>query len=106
MYAIMMASGKQFRVEPGTVLDLDRMDAEPGSVLTYTDQVLLVHDEAGIKIGAPTVPGAVVELEVVGHLRGDKLVVFKMKRRKRYRRTQGHRQELTRVKIKGITVAG
>ena len=103
MYAIMMASGKQFRVEPGIVLDLDRMEVEPGATVTCTDKVLLVHDESGIKIGAPTVPGVTVELEVVGHLRGDKIVVFKMKRRKRYRRTQGHRQELTRVKVKSIT---
>ena len=103
MYAIMMASGKQFRVEPGTVLDLDRMEVEPGTTVVCTDKVLLVHDDNGIKVGAPTVPGATVELEVVGHLRGDKIVVFKMKRRKRYRRTQGHRQELTRVKVKSIT---
>jgi large subunit ribosomal protein L21 len=105
MYAIMMASGKQFRVEPGTVLDLDRMDVEPGTVVTCKDQVLFVHDDKGITVGTPTVPGVTVELEVVGHLRGDKIVVFKMKRRKRYRRTQGHRQELTRVKVKGISVA-
>ena len=103
MYAIIMVGGKQFRVEQGTVLDIDRLDAEPGSVVT-NDQVLMFNDDSGVKVGKPTLAGAKVELEVVAHLRGDKIVVFKMKRRKRYRRTHGHRQELTRVKVKELFV--
>ncbi len=104
MYAIIQAGGKQLRVEPGTVLDIERLDAAPGSVVTLQDQVLLVRDDAGVKIGKPALAGAKVELEVVKHLRGAKILVFKMKRRKRYRRTHGHRQELTRVKVKEISV--
>lgn len=104
MYAIILAGGKQVRVEQGTVLDVDRLDAAPGSVVTLNDKVLLVSDAGGVKVGKPVLAGTKVELEVVSHLRGDKIVVFKMKRRKRYRRTHGHRQELTRVKVKEISV--
>jgi len=103
MYAIIMACGRQYRVETGMVLDLDRMTAEPGTVVPLNDQVLLYSDDAGTKIGTPVVAGSTVELEVLEHRRGTKIVVFKMKRRKRYRRKQGHRQELTRVRVKSIT---
>lgn len=102
MYAIVQTCGRQYKVEPGTVLELDRMEAEPGSVVNL-DNVLLVRDDSGLAIGKPVVAGAKVALEVLEHLRGEKITVFKMKRRKRYRRTQGHRQELTRVKVTGIT---
>jgi large subunit ribosomal protein L21 len=104
MYAIILADGKQFRVENGTVFDMDRVAAEPGSVLTLENQVLMLRDDAGVRIGTPVISGAKIELEVLKHLRGEKITVFKMKRRKRYRRKQGHRQELSRVKVKSIVV--
>ena len=105
MYAIIRTSGKQYRVEPGTVLELDRLEGEPGKILTLDASVLLVSDDQGIKVGTPVVSGVAVDLEVLGHLRGEKLVVFKMKRRKRNRRKNGHRQELTRVRVKEIRAA-
>jgi large subunit ribosomal protein L21 len=78
---------------------------EPGQSVNLDNSVLLLRTDDGVKIGTPTVPGASVELQIVEHLRGDKIVVFKMKRRKRYRRTQGHRQELTKVLVKDIRCA-
>jgi large subunit ribosomal protein L21 len=84
------------------VMEVDRLEAEPGAVVTL-DQVLLMRDDNGLAVGAPVVAGATVAIEVVEHLRGEKITVFKMKRRKRYRRTQGHRQELTRVKVTAIS---
>ncbi|OGV63799.1 MAG: 50S ribosomal protein L21 [Lentisphaerae bacterium RIFOXYB12_FULL_65_16] len=102
MYAIIKASGKQYRVEPGTEFETDRLQGEPGQSLNLDNSVLLLRTDDGVKIGTPVVPGAKVELQIVEHLRGDKIVVFKMKRRKRYRRTQGHRQELTKVLVKDI----
>lgn len=104
MYAIMVANGKQYRVEPGTVLDLDHVNAEAGAVVTMDNSVLLVHDDAGIKVGSPTVPGAAVDFEIIKHLRGPKLVIFKMKRRKRSRRKNGFRAAVTQVKVKDIRV--
>ncbi len=101
MYAIVQACGRQYKVEPGMVLEMDRLAAEPGSKVTL-DQVLLVRDDQGLAVGVPVVPNARVAVEVLEHFRGDKIVVFKMRRRKRYRRTQGHRQELTRVKVTEI----
>jgi len=105
MYAIIRACGKQYRVEPGMVLDLDRLQGEPGQTVVLDDAVLLVSQESGVTVGQPTVPGAKVSLEIGDHRRAAKIVVFKMKRRKRYRRKQGHRQELTRVTVKDIVLA-
>jgi len=101
-FAILQLQGHQYRVEPGTVLTVDRLDtatATPGSTVTFTD-VLFACDAAGIvHIGAPTLPGSSVKAEVIEHLRGEKLRIFKMKPKKRYRRTQGHRSELTTVRV-------
>jgi len=105
MYAIIKACGKQYRVEPGMVLDLDRLPGDPGQTVVLDDAVLLVSQDGAVTVGRPTVPGAKVSLEIGSHLRGGKIVVFKMKRRKRYRRKQGHRQELTRVTVKDIVLA-
>ena len=105
MYAIIQTGGRQFRVEPGMEVELDRLEAAPGTVVTLPQSVLLLSNEQGVTVGAPVVAGAAVEIEVLEHFRGDKIVVFKMKRRKRYRRKQGHRQELTKVRIKEITVS-
>ena len=104
MYAIIKASGRQFRVEPGTVFFMDRLAASPGETITLTQDVLMVGDNGTVTIGKPAVEGAKVELEVMDHLRGEKLIVFKMRRRKGSRKEQGHRQELTRVRVKDIAV--
>lgn len=105
MYAIIQTGGRQFRVEPGMEVELDRLEAAPGTVVTLPESVLLLSDDQGVRVGVPVIAGAAVALEVLEHLRGDKLVVFKMKRRKRYRRKQGHRQELTKVRVKEITIS-
>ncbi len=104
MYAIIKASGRQYKIEPGTVFEVDRLAGEPGDVVALDDHVLLLSKDGEVAIGAPTVPGAKVELEIQEHFRGKKVIAFKMKRRKRYRRKRGHRQELTRVAVKNITV--
>ncbi|MBR0458073.1 MAG: 50S ribosomal protein L21 [Victivallales bacterium] len=104
MYAIIKTSGKQYKVEKGTVLTLDRQKGEAGDAINLDDNVLMVSDGDNVTFGTPTVKGAKVTLEIKEHLRGPKLVVFKMKRRKRYRNKQGHRQELTKVEVKDIVL--
>ncbi len=101
MYAIIASGGKQYRVEPGALVTLERLSGEVGSKLDL-DQVLMVSDGTEVKIGRPTVAGAKVISEIVAHTRGDKIDVFKFKKRKKYRRKTGHRQELTRVRIAEI----
>jgi large subunit ribosomal protein L21 len=93
--------GAQYRVEQGQTLDVALMDAEPGTEVVL-DEVLLVGDTADVKIGAPLVANARVVAEVVGEARGEKIIVFKYKRKKRYRRRTGHRQDYTRLAIKAI----
>ena len=102
MYALIKTSGKQYKVEVGTVLELDRIAAEVGSTIELNENVLMVGDGDKVTIGTPLVAGASVTLEVKEHMRGPKLIVFKMKRRKRYRVKKGHRQELTKVEVKDI----
>lgn len=101
MYAVIETGGKQYRVAPGDTLDIERLETEAGKPHTF-DRVLLVAIEGKISVGAPTVAAARVTADVTQHLRGEKKIAFKMKRRKGYHRTVGHRQELTRVKITGI----
>jgi large subunit ribosomal protein L21 len=98
MYAIFEAKGKQFRAEPEATLRLPTLDAEPGDRVTF-DQVLLAGREDEIIVGQPSLDGAAVAAEVLRHGRDDKIVVYKMKRRKGYRRKQGHRQGFTEVRI-------
>ena len=105
MYAVIATSGKQYRVEPGTVFATDRLTGEPGEILTLDSSVLMVDADGEVKVGTPTLEGATVELEILEHYRGKKCIVFKMKRRKRHRRKQGHRQQLTRVAVKAINVS-
>ena len=103
MYAVVETGGKQYRVAPGDTLEIERLEAaEPGKPLVL-DRVLLVAKEGGqFAVGTPTVANASIIADVVEHLRGKKTVSFKMKRRKGYHKTIGHRQELTRIKITEI----
>ena len=101
MYAVVKIKGQQFRVEPGHKLQVPLMDAEAGADVTF-DEVMLVADGDDIKVGSPNLEGASVTAEVLGHGRSRKVVVFKKKRRKNYRRKKGHRQPFTEVSIKGI----
>ena len=102
MYAIMQSGGKQHTVKVGDFVELEKIEGEIGAEVVF-DTVLAVGEEGGkLNIGTPVVAGAAVKAEIVDQFRGKKIVVFKMKRRKSYRRTQGHRQSLTRVKITAI----
>jgi large subunit ribosomal protein L21 len=104
-YAIVEASGQQFWLQPNRYLDLDRLAAEVDSTVTL-ESVLLVKDGSGTTLGQPYVKGASVELKVLAHRRGPKLLVYKMRPKKKTRRKNGHRQELTRVLVQSITVGG
>ncbi len=102
MYAIMQSGGKQHTVKVGDFVELEKLEGEVGAEVVF-DTVLAVGEEGGkLNVGTPVVAGATVKGEIVDQFRGKKIVVFKMKRRKSYRRTQGHRQSLTRVKITAI----
>ena len=103
MYAVVETGSKQYRVSAGDVLEVERLDVSAGQECTF-DRVLLVSHEGKVSVGSPTVSQASVLADVVDHIRGPKKVAFKMKRRKGYHRTVGHRQELTVVKIKEIKV--
>ena len=104
-YAIVEACGKQFWLQPGRYYDLDRLDAAVDKTLRL-DQVLMVHSDAGVTVGTPYVEGGQINLTVLAHRRGPKLIVYKMRRKKKTRSKRGHRQALTRVRVDSITVAG
>jgi large subunit ribosomal protein L21 len=101
MYAVLETGSKQYRVTAGDTLDIERLAVEAGQTYTF-DRVLLVSNENQISVGSPTVANAAIIADVVEHLRGPKTVAFKMKRRKGYHKTIGHRQELTKIRIKEI----
>jgi large subunit ribosomal protein L21 len=101
MYAIIRTGGKQFRAEPGQTIRVPSMAADVGETVTF-DDVLIMHTDDGVEVGAPTVEGASVTGEIVEHGKGKKVIVFKWKRRKNYRRKQGHRQKYTAVRIDEI----
>ena len=101
MYAVFQTGGKQFRAEPGATLQVPSLDAEPGTTVTFED-VLLASDGDDVTVGAPSVSGASVTAEVVAHDRAKKITVFKRKRRKGYRRKQGHRQGYTVIRVADI----
>ena len=103
MYVVLETGGKQYRVAQGETLAVDRIEAEAGKPVTL-DRVLFVSGDDKFSIGAPTVANASVVADVVEHFRGEKKIAFKMKRRKGYHRTVGHRQEMTRIKISEIKV--
>ena len=102
MYAVLETGSKQYRVSAGDKLQIERLAVEAGQPVTF-DRVLLVSNEGQVTVGAPTVANATVIADVLEHIRGEKKIAFKMKRRKGYHKTIGHRQELTVVKIKEIT---
>ncbi len=103
MYAVLETGSKQYRVSAGDTLQIERLPVEAGQPVTF-DRVLLVSNEGKVSVGAPTVSNATVLADVVEHIRGEKKIAFKMKRRKGYHKTIGHRQELTVVKIKEIKI--
>ncbi|MFV0364977.1 MAG: 50S ribosomal protein L21 [Mangrovibacterium sp.] len=101
MYAIVEIAGQQFRVEADRKLYVHRLDAEVGAEVKF-DKVLLVDNDGKIAIGTPIVEGASVSAKVLDHLKGDKVIVFKKKRRKGYKKRNGHRQYLTQILIQSI----
>ncbi len=103
MYAVIETGNKQYRVAAGDTLDVERLEIEAGQPYTF-ERVLLVNNEGKVLVGSPTVANASIVADVVGHIRGPKTVTFKMKRRKGYHKTIGHRQELTKIRIKEIKV--
>ncbi|WP_417534733.1 50S ribosomal protein L21 [Marinobacterium stanieri] len=101
MFAVIVSGGKQYRVQEGQTLKLEKLTADAGSSIEF-DRVLLVGNGDDIKVGAPVVDGAKVAAEVVGHGRGEKVNIIKFRRRKHHMKRQGHRQWFTEVKITGI----
>jgi large subunit ribosomal protein L21 len=101
MYAVIKTGGKQYKVVPGEKLKVEKIPADVGAEIVL-DQVLLVADESSVRLGQPTVAGATVKATVLAHGRGDKVKIFKMRRRKHYQKHQGHRQGFTELKIDGI----
>lgn len=104
-YAIVEASGQQFWLQPNRYYDLDRLTAEIGDSVLL-DQVLLIHDGSAASLGQPYVAGAKVTLKVMEHRRGPKVIVYKMRPKKKTRRKNGHRQDLTRVMVESIALGG
>ena len=104
MYAIIESCGKQYKVEEKMVVFFEKLDAEEGKKVTF-DKVVLVSNDGKVQIGSPYVKGVKVEGKVVAHGKGKKIIVFKMKPKKNYRRKQGHRQPYTKVEITSIKTA-
>ncbi len=101
MYAIVDIAGQQFKVEKNQEIYVHRLDAKEGGVVKF-DNVLLIDNKGKVTVGAPSIAGASVEAKVLSHLKADKVLVFKKKRRKGYQKLNGHRQYLTHIQIKGI----
>ena len=104
MYAIIEACGKQYKVAQGDVVFFEKLDTEEGKKVTF-DKVILVSDEGKVQVGSPYVKGVKVEGKVVSHGKDKKIIVYKMKPKKNYRRKQGHRQPYTKVEITKIKTA-
>ena len=102
--AVFATGGKQYRVKSGDTIVVERLDAEAGDARVF-GQVLLLENDGGVRAGAPYLKDVSVRATVLEHLRADKILVFKMRRRKKSRRTRGHRQHLSRVRIDGIDAA-
>ena len=104
MFAVIRTGGKQYRVTPNTVLKVEKLEAEPGSSITFTD-ILAIGGDGTMTIGAPTVAGASVTATVIAQDRLDKVIIFKKRRRQNSRRKNGHRQHVTVLRVSGITAA-
>jgi large subunit ribosomal protein L21 len=104
MFAIIETGGKQYKVASGDILFVEKLETEAGKTLQLAE-VIMVNDGSNATFGAPFVKGAIVSAEVLEHKKGDKVMVFKKKRRQNYRRRNGHRQNLTVLKITGIKAA-
>lgn len=102
MYALIETGGKQYKIQEGDILSVEKLGAGEGEKVSF-DKVLLIGSEEGIKVGKPYVEGAAVEGEVLFHGKGKKIIVFKYKAKKNYRKKQGHRQPFSRVKITKIS---
>jgi len=103
-FAVIRTGGKQYRVTPNAVVTVEKLEAEPGATITFHD-VLALGSEAGLMLGAPTVPGASVTATVVKQTRGEKVLILKKRRRQNSRRKRGHRQDLTVLRIGDIAAA-
>ena len=101
MYAVVKTGGKQYRITPGENLKVEQISADVGAEVVL-DQVLMVGDGDSVRLGQPTLAGATVKATVVSHGRGDKVTIFKMRRRKHYQKTQGHRQNYTEIRVDSI----
>lgn len=102
MYAVIQTGGKQYRVHPGDKIAVERLPGQAGEPVEF-HEVLLVADEETVAVGRPLISGAKVTAEIVEQSLGEKLIVFKFRRRKNYRRKRGHRQEYTTIKINSVT---
>ena len=105
MYAIVEIAGQQFKVSKDLKVYVHRLSNEEGSKVSF-DKVLLLDDNGSVTLGAPAIEGASVEAKVLQHLKGDKVIVFKKKRRKGYKKRNGHRQYLTQILVEGISATG
>lgn len=103
MYAVVDIAGQQFKVQEGQEVFVHRLEGEPGADVEFS-KVLLLDDNGNVKVGTPVVDGAIVKAKVISHLKGDKVIVFKKKRRKGYQKANGHRQYLSKIKIESIAV--
>ncbi|RIA47509.1 50S ribosomal protein L21 [Dichotomicrobium thermohalophilum] len=106
MYAVIRTGGKQYRVAPNDVLEIEKVEADEGEVIELPEVLMIGKDGAAPQIGAPTIDGARVAAEVLEQGRGEKIIVFKKKRRKNYRRKRGHRQPLTTIRVLEVLEAG
>jgi len=105
MYAIVEIAGQQFKVEKDQQVFVHRLDAQEGDKISF-DDVYLIDDKGAVTVGAPAVKGAQVKASVLRHLKGDKVIIFKKKRRKGYKKKNGHRQYLTEIKIDSVLASG
>lgn len=103
MYAIVEIAGQQFKVQEGQEVYVHRLEGEPGADVKF-EKVLLIDNKGKVNVGTPVVEGANVGAKIISHLKGDKVIVFKKKRRKGYQKSNGHRQYLSKIKIEKITV--
>ena len=102
MYAVIQTGGKQYKVNPGTILKIEKVAGEKGDKLTFAEVLMVGDDNGAVKVGSPMVAEAAVTAEIIEQGREKKVVVYKYKKRKNYRRKQGHRQPFTKIKIEEI----